>query len=104
MQYILKDFYQFFENTGTTSVKAGKSLATIVMKNHARALGIGTKIGNAAVSNNLYATVSTIPDLINFYHNRQELFFEILHGCKSKYVFVDIKKLLLRYIHRHHGN
>ena len=50
-------------------LKQVEQLATSVMKNPERALEIGTNIGSDAVSKNLKAVLSTIPDSTHFYQN-----------------------------------
>ena len=63
-----------FKNLGKISSKAGKNLATNVLKNPGRALEIGANIGTAAVSRNPNAVLSTIPDVIKFYHTGKGLY------------------------------
>ena len=65
---------KFFKNLGKASAKAGKKLATNVLKNPGRALEIGANIGSAAVSRNPKAALSTIPDVIKFYHTGKGLY------------------------------
>ena len=65
---------KFFKNLGKASAKAGKKLATNVLKNPGRALEIGASIGSAAVSRNPKAALSTIPDVIKFYHTGKGLY------------------------------
>ena len=65
---------KFFKNLGKASAKAGKKLATNVLKNPGRALAIGANIGSAAVSRNPKAALSTIPDVIKFYHTGKGLY------------------------------
>ena len=56
------------------SAKAGKKLATNLLKNPARALEIGANIGTAAISRNPKAIASTLPEVINFYHTGKGLY------------------------------
>ena len=58
----------FFKNLGKISAKAGKKLATNVLKNPARALEIGANVATAAASRNPKAALSTVPEVIKFYH------------------------------------
>ena len=58
----------FFKNLGNISAKAGKKLATNVLKNPARALEIGAKVATAAVSRNPNNVLSTLPEVIIFCH------------------------------------
>ena len=55
----------FFENFGKLSDKAGKKLATNVLKNPGRALEIGA---TATASRNPKNVLSTLPEVINLYH------------------------------------
>ena len=59
---------------GKISSKAGKKLATNVLKNPARALEIGANVATAAVSRNPRAALSTLPEVINFYHTGKGLY------------------------------
>ena len=58
----------FFKNLGKISSKAGKKLATNVLKNPGRALEIGANIATAAATKSPKAALSTLPKVINFYH------------------------------------
>ena len=58
----------FFKNLGKLSAKAGKKLATNVLKNPGRALEIGANVATAAASRNPKNLLSTLPEVINFYH------------------------------------
>ena len=58
----------FFKNLGNISAEAGKKLATNVLKNPARTLEIGANVATAAASRNPKAALSTLPEVINFYH------------------------------------
>ena len=53
---------------GKVTAKAGKKLATNVLKIPARALEIGANVVTAAASRNPKAASSTLPEVINFYH------------------------------------
>ena len=59
---------------GKISSKAGKKLATNVLKNPARALEIGAIVGTAMVSRNTKAALSTLPELITFYNTGRGLY------------------------------
>ena len=63
----------FFKNLGKISAKAPKKIATNVIKNPARAHEIGANIATAAVSRNPKAALSTLPEVINFYHTGKSL-------------------------------
>ena len=63
-----------FKNLGNISFKAGTKLATNVLKNHARALEIGASVATATASRNPKAALSTLPEVINFYHTGKGLY------------------------------
>ena len=58
----------FFKKLRKLSAKAGKKLATNVLKNPGRALEIGANVATAAASRNPKNVLSTLPKVINFYH------------------------------------
>ena len=58
----------FFKNLGKISARAGKKLATNVLKNPGRALEITSNIATAAATKSPKAALSTLPEVINFYH------------------------------------
>ena len=64
----------FFKNLGKISAKAGKKLASNVLKNPGRVLEIGANVGSAFVSKNPKAALSTLPEVINFYHTGKGLY------------------------------
>ena len=64
----------FSKNSGKLSAKAGKKLATNVLKNPGRAMEIGANVATAAASRNLKAASSTKPEVINFYHTSKGLY------------------------------
>ena len=64
----------FFKNLGKISSKTGKKLATNVLKNPSRALEIGANIATAAATKNPKTVLSTLPGVINFYHNGRGLY------------------------------
>ena len=64
----------FFKNLGKISAKAGKKLATNALKNPARFLEIGANVATAAASRNPKAALSTLPEVINFYHTGKGLY------------------------------
>ena len=64
----------FFKNLGKISSKAGKKLATNVLKNPGRALEIGANIATAAATKNPKAALSTLPEVIIFYHTGKGLY------------------------------
>ena len=64
----------FFKNLGKTSAKAGRKLATNVLKNPGRALEIISNIATAAATKSPKAALSTLPEVINFYHTGKGLY------------------------------
>ena len=58
----------FFKNLGKISAKAGKKLAKNVLSNPGRALNLTAKIATAAATKSPKAALSTLPEVINFYH------------------------------------
>ena len=64
----------FFKNLGKVSAKAGKKLAKNVLKNPGRALEIGANIATAAATKSPKAALSTLPEVINFYHTGKGLY------------------------------
>ena len=64
----------FFKNLGKFSAKAGKKLATNVFENPGRALEIGANIATAAATKSPKAALSTLPQVINFYHTGKGLY------------------------------
>ena len=63
----------FFKNLGKNSVKVGKKLAKNVLKNPSRALDITANIASAAASRSPKNVLSTLPEVINFYHTGKGL-------------------------------
>ena len=63
----------FFKNLGKISSKACKNLATNVLKNPGRALEIGANNATAAATKSPKAALSTLPEVINFYHTGKGL-------------------------------
>ena len=64
----------FFKNLGKIPAKAGKKLATNVLKNPSRALEITSNIATAAATKSPKAALSTLPEVINFYHTGKGLY------------------------------
>ena len=64
----------FFKNLGKISSKAGKKLAKNVLSNPGRALDLTTKIATAAATKSPKAALSTLPEVINFYHTGKGLY------------------------------
>ena len=64
----------FFKNLGKISSKAGKKLAKNVLSNPGRALDLTAKIATAAATKSPKAALSTLPEVINFYHTGKGLY------------------------------
>ena len=64
----------FFKNLGKVSAKAGKKLAKNVLSNPGRALDLTAKIATAAATKTPKAALSTLPEVINFYHTGKGLY------------------------------
>ena len=64
----------FFKNLGKTSSRAGKKLAKNVLSNPGRALDLTAKIATAAATKSPKAALSTLPEVINFYHTGKGLY------------------------------
>ena len=64
----------FFKNLGKISAKASKKLAKNVLTNPGRALDLTAKIATAAATKTPKAALSTLPEVINFYHTVKGLY------------------------------
>ena len=64
----------FFKNLGKISAKAGKKLAKNVLSNPSRALEITSNIATAAANRSPKAALSTLLEVINFYHTGKGLY------------------------------
>ena len=64
----------FFKNLGKISAKAGKKIAKNVIRNPGRALDLTAKIATAAATKSPKAALSTLPEVINFYHTGKGLY------------------------------
>ena len=64
----------FLKNLGNISSKAGKKLAKNVLSNSGRALDLTAKIATAAATKSPKAALSTLPEVINFYHTGKGLY------------------------------
>ena len=58
----------FFKILGKTSSKAGKKLAKNMLSNPGRALDLTATTATAAAIKSPKAALSTVPEVINFYH------------------------------------
>ena len=64
----------FLKNLGKISAKAGKKLASNVLKNPGRALEITSNIATAAATKSPKAALSSLPEAINFSHTGKGLY------------------------------
>ena len=64
----------FFKNLGKISPKAGKKLAKNVLSNPGRALDLTAKIATSAATKSPKAALSTLPEVINFYHTGKGIY------------------------------
>ena len=64
----------FFKNLGKISSKAGKKLAKNIINNPGRALDLTAKRATAAATKSPKTALSTLPEVINFYHTGKGLY------------------------------
>ena len=58
----------FFKNLGKKGLNASKKMAKNVLKTPGRALEDGANVGSAFASRSTKAVLSSLPEVINFYH------------------------------------
>ena len=66
----------FFENLGKKGHIASKKMAKIILKNPGPTLDKTTNIASAAATINPKEALSTLPDVISFYHTGKGLHLE----------------------------
>ena len=71
---IAEGLSSFFKTLGKISAKAGKKLAKNVISNPGRALDLTAKIATAVASKYSKTALSTLPEVINFYHKGRGLY------------------------------
>ena len=64
----------FFKNLGKKGLNVSKRMAKNVLKNPGRALEIGANVGTAFASRNPKAALTSLPEVINFYHTGKGLY------------------------------
>ena len=64
----------FFKNLGKVSSKAAIKLAKNALKNPSRFLEIGANIATAAATKSPKAALTTLPEVIKFYHKGKGLY------------------------------
>ena len=85
----------FFKNLGNILAKAGKKLATNVLKNPARAPEIGANVATAAASRNPKAALPILPEVIKFQHDGRGLYL----GKSFDFILSKWKKKQIYYNH-----
>ena len=65
----------FFKTSGTIAAKACKKIATNAPKNSGRFLEIGANVATAAASRNPQPALSSLPEVIFFYHTGKDFYF-----------------------------
>ena len=64
----------FFKNLGKKGLNVSKKMAKNVIKNPGRALEIGANVSTAFASRNPKAALTSLPEVINFYHTGKGLY------------------------------
>ena len=64
----------FFKKLGKKRLNVSKKMAKNVLKNPGRALEIGANVGSAFASRSPKAALSSLPEVINFYHTGKGLY------------------------------
>ena len=64
----------FYKNLGKKGLNVSKKMAKNVLSNPGRALDLTAKIATAAASRNSKQALSTLPELITFYHTGKGLY------------------------------
>ena len=64
----------FSKNLGKKGLNVSKKMAKNVLKNPGRALEIGANFGTAFASRNPKAALTSLPEVINFYHTGKGLY------------------------------
>ena len=72
-----RSFGDFFKNLGENGLNVSKKFANDVLRNPSRALDITANIVIAAASRSPKAALSTLPDVLNFYHTGKRLYLGI---------------------------
>ena len=89
---------RFFKNLGKVSAKAGKKLLTNVLKTPSRAMDFTANIARAAASISPKNVISTLPEVINFYHTGKELYVDdILYFMFYKWIKLQKDYTLLHH-------
>ena len=92
----------FSKNWGKNSAKAGKNLATNALKNPGSFLKIGCNVASAAASRNAKAALSTLLEVITFYHTGKHFYlprflcFVLYHLNGAKNTRVKLIRTFIR--------
>ena len=65
---------EFFKNSGKNRLKESKKMTKKGIQNPGRALEIGANVGSAFVSRSPKAALSSLPEVIRFYHSGNGLY------------------------------
>ena len=87
----------FFKNFRRISTKAGKKLATNVIKHPGRALELTSNIATATAGKSPRAALLSCPELINVYHTGK-----ILYLSRFVYFMLYVCTKQIDYTHLHH--
>ena len=88
----------FFKNLGKVFSKTAKKLAKNALKNPSRILEIGANIATAAATKSPKAALSTLPEVIKFYHEGRGF------NSEKSFEFILSKwnKNVINFIPQHH--
>ena len=73
-----EDFSDFFKNLCGKGLNVSKKMAKNVLKNSGRALEIGANVGTALATRKPKAVLSSLPEVIKFYHSGKGLHLGII--------------------------
>ena len=90
-----EDLGSFFKILGKISDKAGQILTNNVLKHPGRALEITSKIVTAAATKSPKAALSTLPEVISFYHPGKGFHL-------GKFVYFGLYKWTKNVVHYNH--
>ena len=90
-----KGLGNFFKNLERFSAKAGKKFATKVLKKPGRALENTSNIAAAFATKSPKAALSSLPEVINFYHMGKSLYLPRL-------IYIMLNKWTKKQIHYTH--
>ena len=88
----------FFKNLGKKGIDVSKNMAKTALKNPGRALDIGANVVTAFVSQSPKSALSSIPEVISFYHTGKGLHL----GKLVKFMLYKWIKKQLDFTRPHH--